>query len=120
MRECTGERSRVEMALKEEDSVDRQVRDHGIADVATDFEPFRVQWFDQLSRHNGLPSPVHYYAAAEFRDMGDSPEIRLLIGGGIGLDPEILQDPPQHDIHLGDREIRADAPPRSATEREPS
>ena len=51
--------------------------------------------------------------------MGDSPEIRLLIGGGIGLDPEILQHPPQHDIHFGDCEISADTPPRSATERKP-
>ena len=47
--------------------------------------------------------------------MGDSPEIRLLISGGIGLDPKILQHRPQHDIHFGDREISADAPPCSAT-----
>ncbi len=51
--------------------------------------------------------------------MGDSPEVRLLIGGGIGLDPEVLQHRPQHDIHFGDREISANAPPRSATERQP-
>ena len=51
--------------------------------------------------------------------MGDSPEMRLLIGGGIGLDPEVLQYRSQHDIHLGDREVGADAPSRSATEREP-
>ena len=76
MRECTGERSRVEMALKEEDSVDRQVRDHGIANIATDFEPLRVRWSDQLSRHDGLPSAVHYYAAAEFRGVGNSLEAR--------------------------------------------
>src|SRR5215213_9034255 len=107
---CTGERPRFEMPLKEEDEVDCQVRDNGVADIATDFEPLCVQWSDQLGRHNGLLSTVHYYAAAEFRGMGDSPEIRLLIGGGIGLYPEILQHRPQHDIHFGDREFGAYAP----------
>jgi hypothetical protein len=38
--------------------VDRQVRDHGITDVATDFEPFCVQWSDHLSRHDELLSAV--------------------------------------------------------------
>jgi hypothetical protein len=52
--------------------------------------------------------------------MDDSLEMRLLIGSGIGLDPEILQHRPQHDIHFGDREISAGAPPRSAAERQPS
>jgi hypothetical protein len=108
------------MPLKEEDNVHRQVRDHGITYIATDFEPFCVQWSDHLSRHDELLSAVEYHAAAEFRDMGDSPEIRLLIGGGVGLDPKISQHRPQHDIHFGDREISADAPPRPATEREPS
>jgi hypothetical protein len=107
------------LPLKEEDDVDRQVRDNGVANIAADFEPFCVQWSDQLSRHNGLRSAVHYYAAAEFRDVGDSPEIRLLIGGGIGLDPKILQHRSQHDIHFGNREISAEAPPCSATERQP-
>src|SRR4029077_9857291 len=88
-------------------------------DIAADIQPLSVQWSDQLGRHDGLRSAVHYYAAAEFRDVGNSPRIRLLIGGGIGLDPEILQHRPQHDIHFGDREVSADAPPYSATERQP-
>ena len=86
LRKCTSERRRVELPLKEEDDVDRQVRDNGVADIAADFEPLCGHWSDQLSRHNGLRSAVHCYAAAEFRGVGDSPEIRLLIGGGIGLD----------------------------------
>ena len=57
--------------------------------------------------------------AAEFRGMGDPPEIRLLVGGSIGLDREVLQHRSQHDIHLGDREVGADAPSRPATERQP-
>ena len=119
MRKRIGERPRVEMPLEEEDDVDRQVRDNGVADIAADFEPLCVQWSDQLGRHNGLRSAVHYDAAAVFRGVGDSPEMRLLIGGGIGLDPEILQHRPQHDVHFGDGEISADAPPCSATERQP-
>jgi hypothetical protein len=43
IRECPrkrmGERIRVEMPLEEEDEVGGEVRDDGIADVATDFEP---------------------------------------------------------------------------------
>jgi hypothetical protein len=45
--------------------------------------------------------------------------MRLLLGGGIRLDPEVLQHRSQHNIHLGDREIGADASTRSATGREP-
>jgi hypothetical protein len=45
--------------------------------------------------------------------------MRLLVGGGIRLDPEVLQHRSQHNIHLGDREIGADASTRSATEGEP-
>jgi hypothetical protein len=107
------------MPLKEEDNVYRQVGDNGVADIAADFEPLCVQRSDQLGRHNGLRSAVYYYAAAEFRGVGNSPEMRLLIGGGIGLDPEILQHRSQHDIHFGDCEISAEAPPCSATERQP-
>src|SRR3984957_21134070 len=44
VRKGTGQRPRVEMPLEEEDNVDRQVRDHDITDIATDFEPFCVQW----------------------------------------------------------------------------
>jgi hypothetical protein len=66
---------------------------------------------NELGRHRGLPSPVHDYEAAEFRNVGDSPEMHLLIGGRIGLDPEILQDRPQHDVHFGGDEVSADAPP---------
>src|ERR1700733_6485457 len=51
--------------------------------------------------------------------MGDPTEIRLLIGGGIGLNPEIAQYRSQHDIHLGDCEISAQTPACSATERQP-
>ena len=94
VRKRTAERPRVEMPLEEEDKVGRQVRDDGVACIATDFEPLRVRWSDQLGRHSGLRSPTHYYAAAEFRAMGDSPEVRLLIGGGIGMDLEILQHRP--------------------------
>jgi hypothetical protein len=42
LRKCTGERGSVEPPFKEEDNVDRQVGNHGIADVATDFEPFGI------------------------------------------------------------------------------
>jgi len=52
--------------------------------------------------------------------MGDSSEIRLLIGGGwISLDPEIPQYRPQHDIHFGDREISTDTPACSTAKRQP-
>ena len=119
MRKSIGERPRVEMPLEEEDDVYRQVGNSGVADIATDFEPLFARWFDQLGRHNGLLSAVHYYAPALSRDVGDSPEMGLLIGGVIGLDPEILQHRSQHDVHLGDGEISADASPCSATERQP-
>ena len=55
---------------------------NNVADVAADVESLRVQWSDQLGRHSGLPSAGDYYAAATFRGMGDSPEMRLLVGGG--------------------------------------
>ena len=99
------------MALEEEDDVDREVRDNGVADIAADVAPLHLRWFDQLGRHCELPSPVHDYEAAEFRGVGHSPEMHLLIGGRIGLDPEILQDRPQHDVHFGGDELSADAPP---------
>jgi hypothetical protein len=107
------------MPLKEEDNVDRQVRDHGITYIATDFEPFCVQWSDHLSRHDELLSAVQYHAAAEFRGVRKSPEMRFLISSGVGLDPKILQHRSQHDIHFGNREIGAEAPPCSATKRQP-
>lgn len=109
-RKCADQCPGVEMPLEEKDDVDRQVRNHGIADVATDFEPFCVQWSDQLGRHCELPSPVHDDEAAEFRGVGDSAEMHLLIGGRVGLDPEILQHRPQHDVHLGGDELGAEAP----------
>src|SRR5262249_19548768 len=50
IRECalkrTTEGACVEMALEEEDNVDREVRDNGVADIAADVEPFRLGWFD--------------------------------------------------------------------------
>src|SRR5947209_8175302 len=66
-----------------------------------------------------LRSVIQYYAATEFRAVGDSPERGLLVDGCIGLDPEISQHRPQDDIHLRDREISADAPSRAPTERQP-
>src|SRR5215204_472669 len=81
VRKCAAERVWVEMALEEEDNVDGEVRDNGVADIAADVEPLRRRWFDQLGRHRGLPSPVHDYQTAEFRGVGDSPEMHLLIGG---------------------------------------
>src|ERR1700735_2527999 len=75
----------------------------------------RISWVDIV----GLLSAADYYAAAKFRGIGDSPELRLLVGGGIGMDPETLQHRPQHDIHFGDREIRPDASACSASERQP-
>src|ERR1700722_2970619 len=74
-----------------------------------------ISWVDIV----GLLSAADYYAAAKFRGIGDSPELRLLVGGGIGMDPETLQHRPQHDIHFGDREIRPDASACSASERQP-
>ena len=94
LRECVCEIIRIEMPLEEEHNVDRQVRDNGVAGIAADVEPLHLRWFHQLGRHRGLPSPVHDYEAAEFRRVGDPPEIHLLIGGRIGLDPEILQHRP--------------------------
>lgn len=78
------------MPLEEEYNVDRQVCDHDITDIATDFEPRRVRWSDQFSRHDALLSVVEYHAAAELRDMGNSPKMRLLIGRRIGMKPETL------------------------------
>jgi hypothetical protein len=101
VREGIGERSRVELPFKEEDDVHRQVGDCGVADIAADFEPCRVQWFDHPGRHDELRSAAQYYAAAEFRGIGDAPKIRLLIGGGIGLDPEILQHGPSNCVFIG-------------------
>src|SRR6202012_5854993 len=119
VRECSGERLAVETSLKEEDQVHRHVRERDVTDVATDFEALWAQRADQLGRHSGLPSAADYYAAAKFRRIRDSPEMRLLVGGGIGVDPKILQNRPQHDVHFGDREIRPDAAACSASERQP-
>src|ERR1700733_14395109 len=66
-----------------------------------------------------LLSAAGEYAAAEFRGIGNSPEMRLLVGGGIGVDPETLPHRPKHDVHFGDREIRPDAAACSASERQP-
>ena len=44
MHESADERPRVEMPFVEENDVDRQVRDDGVADVAADFEPLCVRW----------------------------------------------------------------------------
>ena len=74
-----------------------------------------ISWVDMM----GYVRRVDYDAAAEFRRIGDSPEMRLLVGGGIGVDLEILQHRPQHDIDFVDCEVSADAPPCSASERQP-
>src|ERR1700744_2898245 len=74
-----------------------------------------ISWVDIV----WLLSAADDYAAAESWGIGDSPEMRLLVGGGIGVDPETLQYRPQHDVHFGDRKIRPDAAACSASERQP-
>ena len=107
------------LPLKEEDEVVRHVRENDVTDVAADVEPSGMQWADHLGRHSGLLSAGDYYAAAAFRGIGDSPEMRLLVGGGVGVDLEILQHRPQHDINFVDCEFSAHAPACSASERQP-
>src|SRR4051794_36646531 len=47
LRKRISEQIGVEMPLEEEDNMDRQVGDNGIADIAADFEPLCAPWFDQ-------------------------------------------------------------------------
>ena len=48
VRKGIGERPRVEMPLREEDNVDRQVGDNGVADIAADFKRLCMQRPNQL------------------------------------------------------------------------
>ena len=82
------------VAAQRKDKVVRHVRENNVNDVAADVESLRGQWLDHLGRHGELLSASDYYAAAAFRGIGDSPEIRLLVGGGVGVDLKILEDSP--------------------------